>query len=271
MIYQNTRRTYQAVIRLCSAALLMTAVTPLVCGQEDVEEKQAIIRNSPGPGVIEIENDAVVEAGKSGEVEIRTFKRPIGGPAGVEVISPDEEIVIDTKPKKPTPPKGPKPPKVEKKIRITNGDGDEEMARRMERLEQKLEAMSERNQSMRRNEIVLNDKAMAKVQREVDRAAREADVAIRKFHFAHPGGEDAFAFEHKFHIAGTSKAQRKALEAQRMALEKQLEAIDRRLEELGEEGDEIVKDDGTGGSKKVEAGASTKEDAKPSLPPESAP
>ena len=68
MIYQNTRRSYQAVIRLCSAALLMTAVTPLVCGQEDVEEKPAIIRNSPGPGVIEIENDAVVEAGKSGQV-----------------------------------------------------------------------------------------------------------------------------------------------------------------------------------------------------------
>ena len=141
----------------------------------------------------------------------------------------------------------------------------------MQRLEQKLDALAERERTSRKNELVLNDKAMAKVQKEIDRASREADVAIRKFHFTHPGGEDAFAFEHKFHVAGTSKAQRKALEAQRMALEKQLEAIDRRLEELEEEGEEIVKDDGTAGSKKDEAGASTKEDAKPSLPPESAP
>lgn len=258
MIYQITK--YPIVVRLCSAALMVIAVVPVARAQEDVEEKPSIIRRSPAPGVIEIENDAVVEAGKDGELEIRTFKGPIGGPAGVEVVSPDDEdIVIDNRPKKPVPPGGPRPPRIEKRIKIGPNGVDEELARRMERLEQKLDALAERERMMRKNELVLNDKAMAKVQREIDHAAREADAAIRKFHFAHPGGEDEFRFEHKVAIAGTAQVQRKALEAQRKALEKQLEAIDRRLEELEDEG---VNYDGNDGSK---------EEVKPTLPPESAP
>jgi hypothetical protein len=108
------------------------------------------------------------------------------------------------------------------------------------------------------------------VQKEVDRAAREADVAIRKFHFAHPGGEDNFVFEHNIAIAGSVKAERKALEAHRKALEKQLEAIDQRLEKLDDEEEEISGEDRQKKSN-VEKDEAVLEETKPSLPPDSAP
>jgi hypothetical protein len=253
MKYQTTR-SYTKEIRTMAAALIVAAVVPVSWGQEEAEE-EAIIRSGPPPEVIEIENDAVVEAGKAGEIR---FFRGVGAPEGVEVISPDDdEIVLDTKPRRAAPPvgpTGPKPPRIVRKVQV-GPEGGDEMARRLERLESKLEALTERERMMRRENVALNEKQLARVQREVERAAREADVAIRKFQFAHPGGEEGFAFEHRVAVAGSAKAQRKALEAQRKALEKQLEAIDRRLEEMTEEEEKDSKEG----------------EVEPTLPPESAP
>lgn len=135
--------------------------------------------------------------------------------------------------------------------------------------------MAESDRLMRKKGEALefNEKEMAKVQREIERAAREAGTIARQFHRGHPDGKDDFlpggkgnfVFEHDFGIAGDAKFQRKALEAHRKALEKQLESINKRIEALDESGEEVIEED-----REIET-SDKPETPEPSLPPDSAP
>ena len=254
----------------------------LLFAQEEAPSKPPVTLTPPN---VEVENDAVTEASED-KLELRSGKARIAAPPGVVIAAPDEEIILESKPRKVAPPVGVKPPKGEKKVRIVKmGEGEDALERRLERLEQKLEALAENDRMLRKQSLALNEKQLAKIQGDIDRATREADVAVRRFKFQ-PGEQNDFVFEHKFAIAGDGKSQRKALEAQRKALEKQLEAINQRLDTLEEDGNE---DDGDQKGEKAGGGggviefkndnapgrkgddAPGKKDDAPALPPDSAP
>ncbi|HEX7859470.1 MAG TPA: hypothetical protein VF773_04030 [Verrucomicrobiae bacterium] len=250
----------------------------LLFAQEEAPSKPTVTLTPPN---VEVENDAAIEAGED-KLELRSGKARIAGPPGVIIAAPDEEIILESKPRKVAQPVGVKPPKAEKKVRIVKmGEGEDALERRLERLEQKLEALADNDRMLRKQSLALNEKQLAKIQGDIDRATREADVAVRRFKF-HPGEQNDFVFEHKIAIAGDARSQRKALEAQRKALEKQLESINQRLEAIEEndtEGDEDrsggsggvieFKNDNAPGRKGDDAPG--RKDSAPALPPDSAP
>jgi chaperonin cofactor prefoldin len=176
----------------------------------------------------------------------------------VIVAAPDEEVVI--KAKKPAPPAGPKAPKGAPKMVIRHKQGEDSMERRMARLEQMVERLAEREQRLERFEGDFQRPELGKLQEDIERAARDADLAMRRFHRAGKGKD--FVFEHKFALEGDVKMQRKALEAQRKAMEKHLEAIDKQLEKL----------DAAGQDAEVDTDVDVESDeSKASPPPDSAP
>lgn len=211
--------------------------------------------------IVEVERDAVVEANRAGEISIETRTGPIAAPAGVFVAAPDEEIIVA--PKKAGSPDAPKPPAVSrKKAKAKDGGADSDMERRLERIERMVESLAENDRMAKKGGAVFFDgKEFAKVQKDIDRATRDANLAMRKMHRGVPG-EDEFVFEHKVAIAGL-KSQRKALEAHRKALQKQVEALDKQLEALDEEAR----------AEKHEENETQKDDkeSKPELPPEASP
>ena len=170
------------------------------------------------------------------DTQIKAQKGKISAPPGVIIAAPDEEIILETASGK---------PRVEINKKVRAGKADSDIERRLERMERLIENLVENDHMLRKNApvVAFNGKEFAKVQKDMDRAMREADMAIRKM--PKPVKND-FNFEHHFSFKGDGKNQRKVLEAQRKALQKQLEVLDRQLESLDQEaeanGDGIEKE-----------------------------
>jgi predicted ribosome quality control (RQC) complex YloA/Tae2 family protein len=142
----------------------------------------------------------------------------------VIIAAPDEEIILQSAPGK---------PRVQiKKNLESKANGDIE--RRLDRMERIIENLVENDRMLRKHGpvVAFNGKEFAKVQKDMDRAMREADIAIRRM--PKPVRND-FNFENHFSFKGDGANQRKVLEAQRKALQKQLEVLDRQLESLDQE------------------------------------
>jgi hypothetical protein len=173
---------------------------------------------------VEIDVDTQIKAPKPAR---------IAAPPGVIIAAPDEDIILETAPGK---------PRVEINKKVRTGKADSDIERRLDRMERMIETLVENDRMNRKNGpvVAFNGKEFAKVQKDMDRAMREADIAIRKMPKI---GKDDFNFEHHFSFKGDGRNQRKVLEAQRKALQKQLEVLDRQLESLDQE--EQAKDDGS--------------------------
>jgi hypothetical protein len=198
------------------------------------EEKPTIILNKPAETAAKLDNDA-----GPGRVRLDFGNdSTTAAPAGVLVTAPDEEIIIEGKPKIGGGPDSPDaPPMVRRKVKIEKGDrkieGDVEQ--RLARLERMIERLTERETE---GAFAFNDKQFGKLQKDLNRATREADIAVKRMEKGNPEFGKNFTFEHKIAIAGSAKAQKKALEAQRKALQKQMEAIDKRIESLKDAADD---------------------------------
>jgi hypothetical protein len=158
------------------------------------------------------------------DTQIKAPKGKISAPPGVIIAAPDEEIILQSAPGK---------PRVQiKKNLESKANGDIE--RRLDRMERIIENLVENDRMLRKHGpvVAFNGKEFAKVQKDMDRAMREADIAIRRM--PKPVRND-FNFENHFSFKGDGANQRKVLEAQRKALQKQLEVLDRQLESLDQE------------------------------------
>ena len=196
------------------------------------EELPTIILNKPAEPVVELETDVAAENGR-----IRLKPAKIAAPAGVIIAAPDEEIIIEGKPDINGDPDSPDaPPTVRRKLKIEKGDKkiEGDLEERLARMERMIERLVEREKV---GAFAFNEKEFGKLQRDLNRATREADIAVKRLEKGNPEFGRNFTFEHKIAVAGSAKAQRKALEAQRKALQKQMEAIDKRLESLEDEAD----------------------------------
>ncbi|MGZ8938117.1 MAG: DUF5320 domain-containing protein [Limisphaerales bacterium] len=274
-INKNSDGTVVSRNKTWSAVALLAAILGGAGAMAQADRQEVV------PPALQAENDAVIEAERSEEVIIRSSKGP-------RVGASDEEIFLDSAPVAPKPPKvlkgpkalksakAPKQPKgpvvVLKKERIT----DAGLEQRMERLERMIEDLAGNHSEgdrihMKNGPFEFQEKEFGRLQKEIERAGRQAEIAAKRFR-GHPGMENDFVFEHKIEIAGNARMQRKALEAQRKALEKQLEVIDQRLESLEqndegeegqEEGDELREEE----AGRIEIQKEQK-DGEPSLPPE---
>jgi len=197
------------------------------------EDQPPIILNKPLDPAMDSESDMIVEPGR---IQLKPAK--IGAPAGVIIAAPDEEIIIEGAPKIDGKPESPDaPPAIRRKIRIEKGDkkAEADIEQRLARMERMIEKLVEREKV---SAFAFNDKEFSRLQKDLNRATREADIAVKRLEKGHPEFGKNFTFEHKIAVAGNAKAQRKALEAQRKALQKQMEAIDKRLESLENAPDE---------------------------------
>ena len=164
--------------------------------------------------------DAPVEI--EADTQIKAPKAKISAPPGVIIAAPDEDIILETAPGK---------PRLQINKKNPDGQANADLERRLERMERMIENLVENDRINRKNGpvVAFNGKEFAKAQKDIDRAMREADIAIRKMPKT---PKSDFNFEHHFSFKGDGKNQRKVLEAQRKALQKQLEALDRQLESL---------------------------------------
>ena len=197
------------------------------------EELPTIILNKPAEPVVELETDVAAENGR-----IRLKPAKIAAPAGVIIAAPDDEIIIEGNPDINGDPDSPDaPPTVRRKLKIEKGDKkiEGDIEQRLARMERMIERLVEREKV---GAFAFNEKEFGKLQRDLNRATRDADIAVKRLEKGHPEFGRNFTFEHKIAVAGSAKAQRKALEAQRKALQKQMEAIDKRLDSLKDEADE---------------------------------
>jgi hypothetical protein len=224
------RLSYISKAALC-ASITALAAAQTSFAQADIKPAEelppTIILNKPAEPTVELEAGAGAEGGR-----IRLKPAKIAGPAGVVIAAPDEEIIIEGKPESPD-----APPTPRRKVKIEKGEKkiEGDMEQRLARMERMIERLVEREKV---GAFAFNDKQFGKLQRDLDRATREADIAVKRLEKGHPEFGKNFTFEHKIAVAGSAKAQRKALEAQRKALQKQMEAIDKRLESLEDDADE---------------------------------
>jgi hypothetical protein len=213
---KRTIRNYQTFIKAAFCAGVVAIGAQSAFAQADTkpaEDQPPIILNKPAD-----------PAGKG-----------IAAPGGVLVTAPDEEIIIDTKPRFRDEPDSPDaPPTVRRKIKIEKGDKriESDVEQRLARMERMIERLAEREND---GTFAFNDQQFGRLQKDLNRATREADIAVKRLELEHPEMGKNFTFEHKIAVAGSAKTQRKALEAQRKALQKQMEAIDKRLESLKDE------------------------------------
>jgi hypothetical protein len=242
---RDTRTNSRIGIAALLAAMTVLASTQSSFAQSDAkpaDDQPTIILNKPADPAVEINADVLVEPG-----QICLKPLNIAGPSDVVIAAPDEEIIIEGKPKLGGGPDSPDaPPAIRRKLKIEKGERKEgDIEQRLARMERMIERLVERESV---GAFAFNDKEFSRVQKDLNRATREAEIAVRRLDKGHPEFGKNFMFEHKIAVAGSAKAQRKALEAQRKALQKQMQAIEKRLESLEDEGD----DDDENGSEKLQ-------------------
>ena len=64
-----------------------------------------------------------------------------------------------------------------------------------------IENLAENDRMTRKQAFEFNGKEFARVQKEIDRAMRDADRTVKRMNPG-PGGKDDFVFEHKFEFEG---------------------------------------------------------------------